>query len=85
MMLNVSVNFKTDYPSPQGRTGSVLIARGSGFRPIIFAWGGGGSGFSFRDVFYSSERKMQEFLNFFKETRGSLQSRCSCAFSDEFL
>ena len=61
----------------------VPIARGSGFRPTFFASGGRGFGWeTFSTVW---KEKCRNFPICFKETGGSLKSRCSGAVSYQFL
>ena len=55
---------------------------GSGFRLTFFALG---VGVLIREIVYSFERKCRNFSICFKETGGSLKSKCSCAVLYEFL
>ena len=55
---------------------------GSGFRPTFFALGVGG--FELEKFSTVLKEKCWNFSICFKETGGSLKSRCSCAFDNNF-
>ena len=81
----VSVNSKPDHPpgDPRG------FARSHCPRGRIFAQlplpGGGGWAFELEKFSAVLKEKSKNFSNCFKETRGSLKSKCSCAVSYQFL
>ena len=58
------------------------LPRGLGFRPTFFAWG---SGFKYEKFSLVLKENCGNFSICFKEIKGSLKSRCSCAGSYQFL
>ena len=82
----VSVNPKPDHPPPlpgDPADSHVLTAWGVGFSPKFLC--PGGRGFELEKFSTVLNEKCKNFSICFKETGGSLKSRCSCAVSYQFL
>ena len=81
----VSVNFKPDHPPPRATPGDshVPTARGVRFLPNFLCLGG--RGFELEKFSTVLKEKCRNFSICFKETGGSLKSRCLCAVSYQFL
>ena len=79
---NVSVTSKPDNPPPLPATlgdSHVLTARRVGFPPNFLCLGG--QGFELEKFSTVLKEKCRNFSICFKETGGSLKSKCSCAVS----
>ena len=77
---NVSVNSKPDYPHGDSH---ISTAREVGFLPNFVC--PGGRGFESEKFSTVLKERCRNFSICFRETGGSLKSKCSCAVSYQFL
>ena len=81
---SVSVNSKPDHPPP-GHPPTFARSHFLGGRVFAQLSLPGGRGFELQKFSAVLKEKCRNFSICFKETRGSLKTRCSCAVSYQFL